>query len=168
MPIAARCIVRGMTGRKRLIEVEAIFGRLLAFPDDLITEQIRKFGAHTRPELAMLLSVIAPGDFVFDLGAHIGTFAIPVAQKAGPSGRVLAVEALPRTFRILQRNLRRNGVEHIATAVNALIAPPDLSYALARNRKNTGGTHFEPAEENDDLGVERVSIDALCARYFRP
>ena len=153
--------------RGRLIEVEAIFGRLLAFPDDLITNQIMKFGAHVRPELAMLLTMIAPGDRVFDLGAHIGTFTIPIAQKAGPAGKVLAVEALPRTFRVLQRNLRKNGVVPAVTAVNALVGATGARYAPVRNRRNSGGTHFEETEK-ESTGVEVVNIDMLCERQFYP
>jgi FkbM family methyltransferase len=154
--------------RGRLIEVEAIFGRLLAFPDDLITRQIEKFGAHARPELAMLLSVIAPGDNVFDLGAHIGTFTIPIAQKTGSTGKVLAIEALPRTFRVLQRNIRRNGVEKIVTALNALAGASNAGYAPVRNRKNSGGTHFEPAGEKTAKAVLAVDIDTLCGNHFYP
>jgi FkbM family methyltransferase len=151
----------------RLIEVEAVFGRLLAFPDDLITNQIEKFGAHVRPELAMLLSMIETGDRVFDLGAHIGTFTIPIAQKVGVAGKVLAVEALPRTFRVLQRNVRKNGVEDIVTAVNALVGATGARYAPVRNRRNSGGTHFEETEK-ESTGVEVVNIDMLCERQFYP
>jgi FkbM family methyltransferase len=154
--------------RGRLIDVEAIFGRLLAFPDDLITKQIEKFGAHARPELAMLLSAIAPGDTVFDIGAHIGTFAIPIAQKVGPSGKVLAVEALPRTFRVLQRNIRKNGVGNVVTPVNALIGVSGAHYAPVRNRRNSGGTHFEETAADAASATEIVGLDTLCERYFHP
>jgi hypothetical protein len=77
------------------IKVTAIFGTVVAFKDDLITQQIIRFGAHTRPELAFLLNIINPRDKVFDIGAHIGTFAIPIAAKVGSQGRVLAVEGDP-------------------------------------------------------------------------
>lgn len=43
--------------------------------DDLITQQLIAFGAHTRNELAMLLTFIDPDDVVVDVGAHIGTFS---------------------------------------------------------------------------------------------
>jgi hypothetical protein len=151
-----------MAGKRgRLIEVEAIFGRLLALPDDLITNQIQKFGAHARPELAMLLSMIASGDSVFDLGAHIGTFAIPIAQKVGSTGRVLAVEALPRTFRVLQRNLRKNGVDQIVEAVNALIAPPGLRYAPVRNRGIRVGLASNRSRRQ--MHLSKLSESTRCA-----
>ena len=44
-----------------LLEVDTVFGRIWTFDNDIITNQILQFGAHTRPELAFLLSVIRPG-----------------------------------------------------------------------------------------------------------
>ena len=75
--------IEGDTMTIALPEVDTIFGRIRAFPGDLITEQLVSFGAHTRPELAFLLNMVDEGDGVFDLGAHIGTFALPIARKVG-------------------------------------------------------------------------------------
>ncbi len=155
---------KGMAG---LVEVEATFGRILAFEDDFITNQIIRFGAHTRPELAFLLSVVRPGDYVFDLGAHIGTYAVPLAQKIGPGGKLLAVEGKPETFAVLELNLTRAGLSAETTAVNALIAPSDRIYEAHTPLGNTGGTYFLPAEaEGGD--VDAVTTDELCRSHFTP
>jgi FkbM family methyltransferase len=159
-----------MEGARRaggsVVQVNAFFGPLLAYEDDLITNQILKFGAHTRPELAMLLNVIAPGDHIFDVGAHIGTFTIPIAKRVGAEGMVLAVEALPRTYRILRKNLRMNALQNTVTAVNALIAPPQVAYVAVRKAHNTGGTRFEAA--NTGLPLPCTTIDELVAAHFGP
>ena len=84
-----------------LIEIPTIFGPIVAFENDFITNQIIKFGAHTRPELAFLLSIVRPADLIFDLGAHIGTYAIPLAQKVGIAGKLLAVEGSPNNYSVL-------------------------------------------------------------------
>ena len=102
-----------------------------AFANDLVTNQIKKFGAHTRPELAFLLSVVDEGDAVFDIGGHIGTFAIPLAQKVGPSGRVLVVEPSPSNFTLLSRNITRLAPDNVSL-INAIIAPPGRLYVFAR------------------------------------
>src|SRR5271157_5981301 len=93
------------------IEVDAVFGRIESFVDDLITDQILEFGAHTRPDLALLLSILESGDFVFDIGAHVGTFAAPIARKVGVSGKVLATEALTTNYEVLTRNMARLGLQ---------------------------------------------------------
>src|SRR5580704_756724 len=96
-------------GTAALTEIDTIFGPILAFENDFITNQILKFGAHTRPEIAFLLSVVEAGDAVFDLGAHIGTYAIALAGKIGRSGKLLAVEASAESFALLERNLNGHG-----------------------------------------------------------
>lgn len=153
---------------KNTVEVRAIFGALEAFPDDLITNQIVAFGAHTRPELGFLLSVVDPGDDVFDLGAHIGSFAIPLAQRIAPAGRILAVEALPETFAVLERNLRRSALLPRATPLHALIAPAGSRYAAQIRDENTGASFFLPTLGDEHVAVATTTLDALCHACFVP
>jgi len=148
-----------------IVEVDTVHGRIAAFENDFITAQIRKFGAHTRPDIAMLRSVVHPGDFVFDLGAHIGTYAIPLAQKTGAAGRLLAVEGRRENFELLKRNL--SGLDAETEALNALVAQSGGRYAVHAPDGNTGGTYFLPDTESG-VAMEAVSIDDLCARYFTP
>ncbi|MBB3605186.1 FkbM family methyltransferase [Mycolicibacterium sp. BK556] len=63
---------------------------------------------------------IRPGDVVLDVGAGIGTEALPFSRMVGDSGRVIAIEAHPTTYaklaRVCQANNLRN-VEPIHAAV---------------------------------------------------
>lgn len=151
----------------RLIEVQSVHGPMLAFEDDFITRQILKFGAHTRPEIAFLLSVVRPGDAIFDLGAHIGTYAIPLARAAGRRGRLLAIEARPQTCSVLERNLKRARLGPNVVALNALVGRAGQPYKAHTPEGNTGGTYYVAAPEGDDA-VDVVTIDALCRRHFIP
>jgi hypothetical protein len=40
------------------------------------------------------------GDIVIDIGAHIGPYTLIAAQRVGPSGKVVAIEADPDNFNI--------------------------------------------------------------------
>jgi FkbM family methyltransferase len=149
-----------------LIEVESTFGRIAAFENDFITNQIIKFGAHTRPELAFLLSVVHADDYIFDLGAHIGTFTIPLAQKTGEAGKVLAVEARRQTFSVLAKNITNSRLLAETTALHSIIAPSARRYEAHTPDGNTGGTFFLPID--GVCNVETATIDELCQRYFTP
>ncbi|HET7065655.1 MAG TPA: FkbM family methyltransferase [Rudaea sp.] len=158
-----------MVGHKRgFIEVDSIFGRIEAFEDDLVTDQIVAFGAHTRPELAFLLSFVDAGDSLFDLGAHIGSFAIPLAQKIGPGGRIVVVEGLPETFVVLERNMRRLVPHGASVLVNALIASAGQRYAAQTPQGNTGANFFAPAAGGEGIAVPATTLDALCHAHFFP
>jgi FkbM family methyltransferase len=151
--------------------VNTTYGALWAFEDDYITEQIRKFGNHTRPEIAFLLSIVAPGDAVFDLGAHIGTFSIALAQRIGVNGRLLAVEAEPQTYALLCRNLQalRNRVTSSPNihVVRGLIASGGQSYVAVTPEGNTGGTMFL-ADDSSGSSMPTIGIDGLVKRFFAP
>jgi len=56
---------------------------------------------------------LKPGDLVIDVGANIGYFSLLAARIVGPLGRIVAVEASPRTFRALSDNIARNGATNI-------------------------------------------------------
>ena len=155
-------------GLRTLVEVESIFGRIEAFADDLITDQIVAFGAHTRPEIAFLLSVVDEGDRVFDLGGHIGSFAIPLAKKVGPRGSIVVVEGLPETFAVLERNLKRSAGAARTIAINALIAKPGVSYEASTPQGNTGASFFRPTADAGTAGIPTASLEALCHTYFFP
>lgn len=149
----------------QLIEVDAIFGRLKTFDKDLVTRQILEFGAHTRPELAFLLNFIDPGDRVFDIGAHIGTFTIPIAKKVGTSGRVLAVEGEKFFSRVLADNVISNSLSEIVSIRNMIIGSANSSPRYKGNR-NTGGTFFEAKAPSDHTACN--GLDDIVEMSFEP
>jgi len=53
---------------------------------------------------------IHPGDVVFDVGAHFGTYSLIAAWRSGPAGRVIAYEPCALTREYLARHLAWNGV----------------------------------------------------------
>jgi FkbM family methyltransferase len=49
-----------------------------------------------------------PGAIVVDIGANVGGFAVSASQRIGRSGRVVAVEPEPNSFRQLEVNAKLN------------------------------------------------------------
>jgi FkbM family methyltransferase len=66
------------------------------------------------PLVARFLSGrIHPGSVFVDVGANVGCFTLRSSRRAGPEGRVLAVEASPRVFPYLAHNLMINGCRNV-------------------------------------------------------
>jgi len=92
------------------------------------------FEPHCHRVLARLLR---PGHVAVDIGANIGIFSVFMGRAVGPSGRVVAVEAVPPHVDVLTRNLRRNRLEQVtvvATAVGANEGELVLSRPKGGNR----------------------------------
>tara|TARA_B100001093_G_scaffold405153_1_gene393347 strand:- start:167 stop:955 length:789 start_codon:yes stop_codon:yes gene_type:complete len=56
---------------------------------------------------------VSPGDCVYDVGANIGYFSLEFARLVGENGTVESFEPHPHIFRVLERNIKRNGYKNI-------------------------------------------------------
>jgi hypothetical protein len=55
------------------------------------------------------------GDIVIDIGAHIGRYTIIASKRVGANGKVVAIEADPSNFEMLNRNIKLNRLQNITT-----------------------------------------------------
>jgi FkbM family methyltransferase len=53
------------------------------------------------------------GDTVVDIGAHAGHYTLISSKRVGANGKVIAIEADPSNFEILNRNIKLNGLTNI-------------------------------------------------------
>jgi len=71
-----------------------------------------------------------PGDVIVDAGAGIGEDTIVFARSVAPAGRVIAIEAHPRTFRCLEKTIRMSGLANV-TAVRCAIQEKDADALIS-------------------------------------
>jgi FkbM family methyltransferase len=53
------------------------------------------------------------GDIVVDIGAHIGLYTIISSKRVGTNGKVVAIEADPSNFEMLNRNIKLNKLTNV-------------------------------------------------------
>jgi FkbM family methyltransferase len=64
--------------------------------------------------------VVRPGDVVVDGGAHGGLHTFPLSRLVGPTGRVIAVEALPNLATALREQAGAKGARNVEVVAGAL------------------------------------------------
>jgi FkbM family methyltransferase len=55
------------------------------------------------------------GDIVVDVGAHMGKYTIIASKRVGATGKVIAIEAHPGNYEMLNRNIKLNGLTNVTT-----------------------------------------------------
>lgn len=155
-----------------MITVDALNGKFTCYDNDHIMREIQSCGAFSRPELQMILGYIKAGDTVLDIGAHIGTFSVPLKKAIGPDGRLFAFEANPETFKLLMKNIADNNID--VQAINkGVSAQSGTLYLRAKNLNaragkseqdapiNSGADYLTAAPDNSDsaIEIELVKID---------
>jgi FkbM family methyltransferase len=138
-----------------MITVESIYGKFTCYENDNVVKEILSCGAYSRPEIGMILKFLKDGDTVLDIGAHIGTFSIPIKSKIGISGKLYAFEANPVTYGLLKKNLLDNSID--ATIFNKGVS--DQSGILYLRAKS-----FEKRDANDSDGSLNSGADYLTSK----
>lgn len=152
--------------KKSTIYVNSIYGHIEAFENDLITDQIIRFGNHTRPDFSFALSPIDTDTKLFDLGAHVGTFSLPALAKLKDSSQILALEGNPHTYSVLQRNIESKGYRNAYT-LNTFLANNN-DYVYQENTSNTGAGCLIARRGSESINVDYVTLDELTKQFFTP
>ncbi len=95
--------------------------RLYCNPQDLIQRMILYFGVWEPDVSRVIERNLSPGDVFVDIGANIGYDTLLASSRVGPTGKVVSIEASPRTFALLQRNLAANPLSSNVRAVNVAV-----------------------------------------------
>ncbi len=98
------------------------------------------------------------GGVVIDVGAGVGDEAIVLSRLVGPTGRVLAIEAHPRTFRCLEKTVRHSKL--------AIVTPLQLAIAEAEGELSIsdGDNHLaNTVVANGNVKVRARPLDAIVA-----
>jgi FkbM family methyltransferase len=115
-------------------------------------------GTVERGKLEIFSSAVRGGDVVYDLGAHVGLYALLASDLVGPQGRVYAFEPLPRNIRYLLKHLQMNHVGN-CTVVEAAVNDADGYESFDLGPHPAMGFLGSPCGEA--MRVRTVTIDAL-------
>jgi FkbM family methyltransferase len=106
------------------------------------------------------------GDIVVDIGAHMGRYTIPSAKSVGVSGKVIAVEAHPYNFGILQHNLKLNKLTNVSALNSAVyskkanlklyLPDEDLGYTMHHSVM----THYLSTKYNNEIERKYIEVEA--------
>ena len=99
--------------------------RITGHTRDWIQRNLYYFGLWEPNLSAWIESRLSPGDLFIDVGANIGYFTLLAASRVGPSGAVVAVEAMPAIFQHLASHVAANGLTNTRLINEAAVGPND-------------------------------------------
>ena len=100
-------------------------------------------------ELDFLRAHTAGGGIFVDVGANVGTYALPLARHVGASGKVIAIEPHPVTHARLRFNRDASGCAQV-TLVAAAAGPSDGELLIETDGDNLGASHIVSGQSADN------------------
>jgi FkbM family methyltransferase len=108
------------------------------------------FGGHEIEDVSLLKRLTHPGATVFDVGANVGAFTLPLARLVGPGGAVHAFEPHPGVRERLARNVALNNLRNVTLSPVALGAAPGRAVLYGSTTANQARSSLRPGP-----GLER-------------
>ncbi|MBL6743728.1 MAG: FkbM family methyltransferase [Candidatus Poseidonia sp.] len=165
--------------------VDSKNGMLAVDPRDLeVGYKLRKFGSYGLDEIARINELITSSSNVLIVGAHIGSIVIPISNHCN---KVVAIEANPNNYKLLETNLHLNKSENI-TIHNIAASSKKETIEFQMNVVNSGGSKRVPKNNEymyrydnpeiidvqahsldeylDDENFDLVLIDIEGSEYF--
>jgi FkbM family methyltransferase len=100
------------------------------------------------------------GDVVVDIGAHIGYYTIISSKRVNSRGKVVAIEAHPRNFEMLNRNIKLNKLTNITT-LNYAVYSKETQVKLYLPDEELGYTIYNTIMSNRAKAGEKfVDVNA--------
>jgi FkbM family methyltransferase len=85
-----------------------------------VANAVRQVGTFDLGQSYAMQTLCKTGDVVLDIGANIGGFTVPLAERVGPTGEVHAFEPFRKVFQHLNANVALNGLGNVFTYNTAL------------------------------------------------
>ena len=112
---------------------------------------------YEEPESRLILSLVRPGDFCVDAGAHVGYYSCLMA-KAG--ARVLSIEPNPMHFPFLTENLPNNVItSHMA--LGELNSNGPIAFYLPSEWDDGCGTLYPMRNDAKQVDVWMMRLDSI-------
>lgn len=154
---------------------KTFYSRFGTFTFDVSTNakmaaQFERTGHHYAGDIETVQPYINPGSVVIDIGAHVGTMAIPMARYAGT---LMAFEPMKENQKYLEMNIIKNAADNIIVFKNALGARKGTVSMSPVDASNTGSNTVRgpgdiPMETLDSYYFDNVSLIKIDVEGYEP
>jgi len=143
-------------------------GLLMIGSQDLIVgRRLAYKGAYGSDAVSDLKSIIRHDDSMCIVGAHVGSLLVPLANSVQS---IVAYEANPQTFKMLEMNIALNALKNV-TSYNVAVGDKIGQVEFYLNTVNSGGSKIKPPHDfykytydrAQQISVPMVSLDEHAA-----
>lgn len=137
---------------------------VLAANDRSITPHIIRDGYFDAGLTSFLQRTLRPGMVFVDVGANMGVYALVAAAAVGHTGRVIAIEAIPRLAQMVSDNLVMNGFLKTARVLPVAAANEEGELTIYEFDRLQGGNTMLADVAHDAEKLYSVNAKPLTVR----
>lgn len=117
-------------------------------------------GTYEAGTIAVIKGILRPGDTFLDVGSNIGLMSLVASHAVGETGRVIAFEPQPDTYKVLAGNMRLNHRANVVT-VNEAIGAATGEATIYSNLARTASASLIPMDD-EITTIQQTKIETLA------
>lgn len=131
--------------------------------DDKDSLRLSLNGIYEPEQTDFIKNLLKEGDYVIDIGANIGYYALLMAKKVGPNGKVFCFEPDKTNFSILTENIRNNNYEKIIISFNDAVSNEKGILKLFISETNRGDHRIYSSDQDRNfIEINAVKLDEMA------
>jgi FkbM family methyltransferase len=162
-------MVRRMELRTDPLDLRLSDGVTLAVPADLAsvtTYVVLEQETWFEKELRFVRRWLQPGMVAIDIGANLGIYSLPMAQRVGPRGRVIAFEPGSEPRNSLERSRGLNGADNLEIIAAALSDGRRVGHLVFGT--SSEGNALGEGGAGESVAVTSLDIESMERRWPAP
>jgi FkbM family methyltransferase len=126
------------------------------------------------PELALLKSMVSPGQTVLDVGANYGLYTRFLAALVGENGRVVSLEPVPETYDIVAHNVKTYRLTQAEVLPLAASDQEGQAVVFIPTWEDGSDNFYEASlsassatAQGRSISIQTIKLDTLCQDFER-
>ena len=135
----------------------------LDFSEMGIDRELLLTGVHEKKQTEIFKRTLDKGMTVVDVGANIGYYVLLEATAVGAGGRIYAIEPIPRSYKLLEKNIRANNCQQIVEMFQMAVSNKSGISKIIETTERNNPTMVNPDQRSESFqrGIETITKSEL-------
>ena len=143
-------------------------GLTLTLPPQFTRARTYAAGVYEDRVTRLFKQIVREGMTVVDLGAFCGYYTLLASRLVGTTGHVYALEADPRNFSYLQKNVRDNNCTNVTATQTAILNRTSVARLVRHRNADHHWISVNQPADHDSVVVTTTTLDELISRQGWP
>lgn len=150
--------------------IRTSYGWLLVPKEDhAIITSMGEVGDALEPgTVRVIRSILKEGDLAVDVGANVGAILLPMAERVGPDGMLIACEPSPTCMQALRKTAVLNGLESLLALHQTAVGSTDGVARLHLGPNSSLNSIVELPDADGAIEVQIRRLDDIVPADLRP
>ena len=134
--------------------------------DKYVGKSLLEYGEWSESEVQLIMQIVPSDQIIIEIGSNIGTHTVPLAKYLSNGGQVYAFEPQSQNYKLLEENIKDNGIENVKLSKIAISSKEGEAYMNTFDEGKLSNYGDARIFRDKFQNSERVQVKTLDNFYY--